>query len=247
MPKNNHENKMKKIKLILDELMRQYRFFNIVFSPLIKYRAHKHRANDHDWKKKNDSFNENGGRLLSFFKQCLDEDGLEFWLTSGTLLGAYREKKLLSHDIDIDVAMFAADKNKVKKVLLSKGFKLIHEFGVIGGEITEQSYEYLGNKMDIFFTPDDCENFVFNIFYREIESDRDDDFRVIEMRLPKSNLKQYDFLGGKYLIPEKTEAYLAANYGKNFMTPDKYWDYTKDIPSAIYYKAHEKSGFIKLP
>ena len=238
---------MQKIKVLIKELMRQHRFFNIVFTPLTKYHLHKIRSNSLDWKKKNENFNKNGGEILSFFKQCLNDNGLTFWLTSGTLLGAYREKKLLSHDIDIDVAMFAADKDRVKNVLVSKGFKLIHEFGVVGGEITEHSYEYLGNRIDIFFTPDDCESFVFNVFFREGESNRNDDFRVIEMRLPKCNFIQYDFLGGKYLIPEKTDAYLAANYGKNFMIPDKYWDYTKDIPSATYYKAHEKSGFVKLP
>ena len=63
------------------------------------------------------------------------------------------------------------------------------------------------------------------------------------MFLPKSDLKEYNFLGDKYLIPKDTDIYLTANYGPNFMIPDKNWHYTKDIPSAIYHSIENKKGY----
>ena len=42
--------------------------------------------------------------LLLKTKQLLDEANIEFWLTCGTLLGAYRDKTFVSWDVkDIDI------------------------------------------------------------------------------------------------------------------------------------------------
>lgn len=197
-----------------------------------------------EWKRNkiNKNFLKNGAFLLEKFKKCLDKEGIKFWLTCGTLLGAYREKRLLGHDLDLDVAMFAEDKETAQKALINGGFQLLHEFKVLGEEILEQAYSYKGTKIDIFYIVRENQSFTTYSFYKKEITTKNDDFFVIKMIFPETDFISYEFLGGEYLIPAKTEEYLTANYGKGFMTPNTTWDYTKDIPSAIYYSLGEKRG-----
>lgn len=197
-------------------------------------------------KKQNKIFLQNGADLLKYFKKCLDEKNLKFWLTSGTLLGAYREHRLLGHDIDLDVAMFAEDQKDVADALISGGFKLEHEFGVVGENIKEQSFSYKDVKIDIFYIEKHDNKFMSHVFFKHEINKKNDDFHVIQMFFPETDFIEYDFLGAKYLIPQKTKEYLAANYGEDFMTPNKNWDYRKDIPSAKYFDLEEKRGYCIL-
>lgn len=194
-------------------------------------------------KKQHKNFTKYGAELLFDFRETLEQNGLKFWLTCGTLLGAYREKRLLGHDCDLDVAMFAEDQEKAASVLLDAGFTMIHQLGVVGENIKEQSFVRNGAKIDILYVEKTDDKFVAHVFFKNRVSAQTDDFNVIKIFFPKTDFIEYDFLGAKYLIPEKTEEYLAANYGPDFMTPNKSWDYRKDIPAAQYYTLEEKRGF----
>ena len=234
---------MKKLKLFILDAVRRNKLVHAIFNPLFLYMTKKHRKNDTVFQEKNKQFLQGGAELLAYFKSALDAHKLKFWLTSGTLLGAYREHKLLGHDIDLDVAMFIEDMPGVKSALQEKGFVLEHEFGVNGEGVKEQTYSYKGIKIDIFYIEKISDKFVSYVFFKNAETDPDDKFRVINIFFPQTDFIEYDFLDGKYLIPEKTAEYLTANYGPNFMTPNKYWDYTRDIYSAKYYNLNEKQGF----
>ena len=228
---------MTKLRDFVKLSMQRSIFFNKTVGPLLRvYSFFKKK-----WVNKN--FQNNGPELLAYFKDCLDKHQLKFWLINGTLLGAYREKRLLTHDLDLDVAMFAEDRQQVQAALEAGGFKLIHEFGVSGEGIKEHAYSYKNVKIDVFFTEKENNSFISYIFYKEVYTSVQNDFKVIKLILPETGFVEYDFLGGKYLIPEKTKECLIANYGENFMIPDKSWDYTKDIPSAVYYKLEEKQGY----
>lgn len=227
---------MKKIKQLIIKLMEESKFFDKIFSAVLPiYWRHLQT-------RQNKIFLQQGAKVLAHFKDVLDAEKLKFWLTCGTLLGAYREHRLLGHDLDLDVAMFAEDREKVQKALLAGGFKLEHEFGVAEDGIKEQSYYYQKVKIDIFFVEKNKDSFVAHVFFREKESSQNDNFNVVQIFFPQTDFMEYDFLGNKYLIPEKTDDYLAANYGKDFMTPNKNWDYRKDIPSAKYFSIEEKRG-----
>ena len=179
--------------------------------------------------------------VLTFFKDCLDKQGIKFWLTSGTLLGAWREKSFIGHDMDIDVCVFAEHRDEAKKILQENGFELLHEYGVVGSGVKEHAYELNGVKIDVFYVEKEEDKFSVYVFFKEKAEQTD--FNVIKILYPETGFVPYSFMYGEFLIPEKTIEYLVANYGENFMIPDKNWKYTKDIPSAIYYPLSEKQGF----
>lgn len=195
-------------------------------------------------KRQNHLFHRHGMELLTHFKSCLNKRNVDFWLSSGTLLGAYREHKLLGHDLDLDVAMFIEDKDKAAAALIDGGFRLEHEFGIVGEEgIKEQSFSYRNVKIDIFYTEKIGNNFVNHAFFKDKVSSKNDDFNVIEVHYPVTDFVEYDFCGNKFLIPAKTVEWLTCNYGENFMVPNKNWDYHTDIPAAKYWPINEKRGY----
>ena len=194
-------------------------------------------------KRQNCLFHQHGRELLTYFKSCLDKKNVDFWLSSGTLLGAYREHKLLGHDLDLDVAVFIDKQQEVASALLDSGFKMEHEFGIVGEGIKEQSFSYRNVKIDIFYTEKIGDNFVNYAFFKDKISSKNDDFNVIEVLYPVTDFVYHDFLGGKYLIPAKIVEWLTCNYGEDFMVPNKNWDYHTDIPAAKYWSINEKRGY----
>ena len=65
---------------------------------------------------------------LQIVKQVLDSNGIEFFLTFGTLLGAVREHDFINHDEDIDIAIKEEYRNPFLSILpelFEKGFALV--------------------------------------------------------------------------------------------------------------------------
>ena len=67
--------------------------------------------------KKYESFNSLSKKQIKFnqvltdMKKILDNENQEFFLSDGTLLGCYREKKFIEHDGDIDIGIFSEKYN----------------------------------------------------------------------------------------------------------------------------------------
>ena len=63
-------------------------------------------------------------RNLRKVKEILDESGVDYWLDYGTLLGAYREGKIIEGDYDSDLGVWYEEKaitstvSKLKKGVL---------------------------------------------------------------------------------------------------------------------------------
>lgn len=74
-------------------------------------------------------YNPEGSKLRSYQMELLeilchladicDKNGIQWWLSSGTLLGAARHQGFIPWDDDIDIVMFRKDFKKLKKILLS--------------------------------------------------------------------------------------------------------------------------------
>jgi len=55
---------------------------------------------------------------LTYVTKLLAENGVTYWAMKGSLLGAIREKDIIPHDYDIDLAMLMVDLNKVHTCVL---------------------------------------------------------------------------------------------------------------------------------
>ena len=85
-----------------------------------KYKEYKRRSFYHN----------NAEELLIQLKKTLDSNNVFFWLEFGTLLGAYRDKDFIKHDLDLDIAVFYENSDKIRKILSKGGFKLLKEYKV---------------------------------------------------------------------------------------------------------------------
>lgn len=99
-------------------------------------------------------------------KKILDEEGVEYWLDYGTLLGAMREGKIIEWDCDIDFGTFNYNWEKIFSTLYKfkeKGFRIkpIRNMQVDGKifyrKILLSRYEY---DIDIAFYHLKDENFI---------------------------------------------------------------------------------------
>ena len=61
--------------------------------------------------------------ILKVLAEICDKNGIRWWLSSGTLLGAARHKGFIPWDDDIDIVMMRKDFRKLKRVLRSMDLK----------------------------------------------------------------------------------------------------------------------------
>lgn len=168
-------------------------------------------------------------------KKILDKLGIEFYLTLGTALGAYRDKDFCGGDIDdIDLNVNQLDYPRIAEIekdFLANGWELKMKWEADDKISTELSFRKMYEndtvqvKVDLWFmteNPDNSEETLFRM-YRTPEE-------YHTYRLPKRFYEKtipIEFFGTEYLIPEDIEGYLEWNYGKDWETPihRDNWDY----------------------
>lgn len=100
-------------------------------------------------------FQQNGLVLLKAFDKCMIDNGIEYSLLFGSLLGAIREHGFIAHDIDIDVALFIEDRTSfLFDALSSAGFSRLHSYSIGDGKLgCEDTFVYkeTGVSIDIFY------------------------------------------------------------------------------------------------
>lgn len=180
------------------------------------------------------TFLRNGLDLLEQFHRCCEENKIDYTLAFGTLLGAVREKGFISHDLDIDVCIWAADKPKDVEYILSKyGFKLDHSFKIDNGQAgCEETYIYKGVSIDIFYIYDAIARFPYCCDFYPIgdtvtwEKSMDTFGYVGARRLELPFTKErelVDFYTSKFFIPSNYHDILSLRYGEDYMIPNPGW------------------------
>jgi hypothetical protein len=177
-------------------------------------------------------------QLKRYGKEALEKIDLAFkelnktyFLVYGTLLGAYRDKDFISHDIDIDIGAFFHEYSKdIEKILQKYGFIKKHEFLVDDGKFAiEETYIYKKIHIDIFYFKLIDDNLVGYIFSNEPGLSWDKTIQKYGGLLIREECSTYygidkiNFLGKKFNILKKPEKHLEYFYGKNFMIPDANW------------------------
>ncbi|MCL0021155.1 LicD family protein, partial [Providencia rettgeri] len=97
--------------------------------------------------------NKNKNKMLSLLRNYLTNSDISYWLEYGSLLGAVREKKIISHDYDIDIGILQSEWSKnIREQLKSINFDLVREIK-IDGVVYEESYQYNQILIDFFYCP----------------------------------------------------------------------------------------------
>lgn len=185
-------------------------------------------------KEKNKYILKNGYEVLADISKIMNKNKVLAFADFGTMLGIVREKKILSHDLDMDIGIIG-DKNTIEKVnfiLERNGFKLWREY-IANNKIVERSYHYKSIKVDFNFyeSYDDCvKTYLFyrdpNKHYKKNERD------IVEMKYSKiKEFKQIDIKGNMINVPSNAEQILEEKYGPTWRIPDKGWIYWKS-PAA---------------
>ena len=191
-----------------------------------------------------------GKKALLEIKKVFKALNIDWFLTYGTLLGAYREKDFISHDIDIDIGVFFEDFNEnIEKKFLEYGFIKKNSFEVDNGKFAIQEvYLYNGLYIDVFYFKKEKNSLIGYGFINENGLSWDNTIKkyggllVRELIFPYEGLEVYNFLGVDCKIPKNPKKHLSSHYGENFMDKDAKWDPSK-VKNVRYLK--DKIGIIK--
>ena len=165
-----------------------------------------------------------GARLLKEIKQVMDQAGVSFFLRQGTCLGAIRDNALIPWDDDIDIgSVFGLHVSSeeavisVARTLRERGFilKVKRNDGCL---VVVMAKEFIEIDWKCYRVIDDA---------------------VLEyagISVPShlyTNLKEIDFLGEKFLVPNPPEDYLEAKYSPEWRVPKPAGSYEEDVLALI--------------
>ncbi len=163
-------------------------------------------------------------RLLKEIKQVMDQATVPFFLRQGTCLGAIRDNAIIPWDDDIDVGsvfglhVFSEEKVvSVARTLSERGFilKIERNDHCLCVAMAKESIRI---EWSCYWVIDDAI------------------FMYPGMRIPihlLTDLKEVDFLGEKFLVPNPPEDYLEVKYGSEWRVPKPAGAYEEDILDLI--------------
>ena len=190
-------------------------------------------------KELNKNLHKKGYEALAEFHKIMQQNKIDYWITAGTLLGVYREKKFIGHDLDIDTAIRSEDLFKTFTVLKNSKVTLLNCYYSSEGRLTELKIEINSVGIDIFVAYLEDHKECISVGYRDKENDS---LKIATMFLPEvKEIVPVEIMGYNYMMPANTHEYLTAIYGPKYMIPDKTWVYTRDLYCAKYYSLDEMS------
>jgi len=163
-------------------------------------------------------------KVLREAKQIFDEHGVTFFLRKGTCLGAVRDKRFIPWDDDLDVGSVIGihgftekSVDKVAATFREKGF------------LTKVEHQDFAITVRFLKSPIRGEWEVHKIIGNNT-------FHWPGVRIPArlfTNLKEIDFIGEKFNVPNPPEEYLSFMYGPEWRVPKKAGFFEKDVINQI--------------
>ena len=139
---------------------------------------------------------------------------VDSWLTDGTLLGYYREGDFISHDIDVDLGVRSVQWSpKILTLMESNDFETIRQEGTIDNGL-EYSFVKDGVCIDFFFFYSDGHRVWHSAWLKGLQ---------LKFYYPDFALKEIEFLGKKFKVPEDEEVFLKLKYGGGWRVPVVKW------------------------
>lgn len=200
------------------------------------YNKRKQNKEEKELNKRNTAIKKHGEECLILLQDLLKNTNRMYFFDMGTLLGLIREGHLLSHDYDLDVAIFISDQNDVLNVRnILKGKKCVHlyEFTVENLGVVEDSFKFKNIKFDInYYTRDEDKDYCYLLYRDGSKNYFDNSFDVVRLSCSKIKfIDCYNLNGNELNIPCEAEEYLEIRYGKDWKIPNPNWEYYEG-PSA---------------
>lgn len=165
----------------------------------------------------------------------LNKCGEKCWLDWGTLLGAFREGKIIDDDLDIDVACHFKDDDFFicpthgSKLYQIEFLRMLQEHFYIRNIIPNQHFSVVPKKQDKFTL-----NHIDIGFYNN-QSYNNSNFREFFV----DELEQVELYGIKFPCPRHTTSFLSMRYGNDWETPKPGFSPTSNvIPNKKYYTCY---------
>ena len=211
-----------------------------LYQPMIKF------INQIKFKLQVRKMRKNGLEMLQMADKAFTSMGVQSFLTFGTLLGAYRDKRFIAYDPDVDLGVIDATlPNNMTEVMAKYGFQLCKQ-NIIPetNKVIEDTYIYKGIHLDIFhYFEEDEDYYTFVAQLHETkdwkEANATDGFPCEKVTVVKSEFQRKDFMGLEVYMPVKTHEWLVDMYSDSYMTPIKNW--SEDDYKTRRTKATERS------
>lgn len=179
-----------------------------------------------DMAKRTKMINCHGSDIVRNIEKTLEDSGLVFFSTCGTLLGLIREGQLLKNDYDLDYAILVnSDEDWVVlgKCLNKIGYRKVRDFS-FDGTVTEETYKNnLGVEIDFFgHFIKDGELCFYSYDKLDSETYPSKDFwtAYILRNGEYCGIKKIHTKIGVVTVPANAEEYLTYNYNDNWRIPD---------------------------
>jgi len=197
-------------------------------------------------------FRKSGKELLFLVDDILKNENIPYWLNYGTLLGAYRDHDFIPYDYDLDIGLYLDDYEKIIPIMEKNGLKLKNQFRYNGWNNPENiAYRFEWNNAYIDFNFYKIENHRVST-YMPIFLDTEQYYVGNRGRIlaeynshPFEAIGELSFLGRNFPVPLNTEEYIIANYGLDYKTPIKDFDYRTVVTNLINYSFEEKPSFLE--
>lgn len=174
--------------------------------------------------------------LLKEVKEIFDRLEVVYFLRQGTCLGAIRDGTFISWDDDVDIASVLGLHGLTDKSISQVGAAFT-ERGYFVTVESNDFYTYVAMMKSSIRLDWTCHRIIDNCIYH-----------YPGIRIPVrlvTGLKEIDFIGEKFLVPNPPEEYLCLKYGAEWMTPMKI-GYEKDILQLVRQTpVHGRAGKLK--
>ncbi len=161
-------------------------------------------------------------QMLKEAKEIMEPLGVPFFLRQGTCLGAVRDQAFIPWDDDIDLGCVIG-LNGLTEEMIDPVLAAFRDRGYFVN--VESNDRWIAAGMMKSWVRIDL------TFFRIID---DSIFHFPMIWMPArlfASLKEIEFIGGNYLVPNPPEEYLRTKYGPDWITPKE--DYEKDVLDQV--------------